>query len=337
MTSRRQHAAARTAMSAAWLVGLSLAVTLSLVARARALDDGAPGPQVEGAPAANGAGAITHADSEPPEAAELTNLPWLHGPAYRTDRLPVYERIFTTGFAIPAGVGGWDGADWLATAAVGTTTVGLMWPAGPSADVRLERWLARKRGGVGDDLFIHARTIPITIGIAAFTATTAGIGWAADSAELLEYTELMIEALGVAQTYHLVFKLLLGRQSPYQGNGQGDMHSLAKVSFPGGTPSGHALSMYVIGTVAAYYWDTWYLHVLSHMVGLYFAAALTYSGQHFVSDVVWGGAMGYAVARWTVRHRSSRYVDTEGGPVEVDFMPVPIEGGGGAVVMVGRF
>jgi len=274
----------------------------------------------------------THAEASAP-----TDYRWLHGPDYRIDRLPVYERIFTTGFAIPPGVVGWDGGDWLATGAVTATTVGLMWPAGPSADVRLERWLIRQRGGTGDSIFIHAKTIPITIGIAAFTATTAGIGWAADSPEMLEYTSLMIEALGVGQTYHLLFKILLGRESPYQGNGQGDMHSLTKLSFPGGTPSGHSLSMWIIGTVAAQYWDTWYLHVLSYIAGTYFAASLTYRGQHFVSDVVWGSAMGYAVARWTVRHRSSRYRDSSNGPVQIDIMPIPIEGGGGGLVVLGRF
>jgi hypothetical protein len=63
----------------------------------------------------------------------------------------------------------------------------------------------------------------------------------------------------------------------------------------------------MLGT-AAEYWDSWWLRGVALTAGTYMSASLVYHDQHFVSDVLWGGAMGYAVATWVVdRHTSARH------------------------------
>ena len=55
------------------------------------------------------------------------------------------------------------------------------------------------------------------------------------------------------------------------------------------------------------YWQKWPLYVVGHAAALYIGMSLVYERQHFVSDVLWGGVMGYAIGRWIVYHRSSRH------------------------------
>lgn len=131
--------------------------------------------------------------------------------------------------------------------------------------------------------------------------------------KLLEYISLTLEAIGVTQLYHVSFKLLMGREGPPQGDGRGIIYGPKRSLdfFPYGTPSGHIATLYAMTTVAAEYFDSWVLRILSHVVGVYYAVNLIYNDQHFVSDIIWGASLGYFVGQWIVKHRSSRYSYTQ--------------------------
>ena len=63
-------------------------------------------------------------------------------------------------------------------------------------------------------------------------------------------------------------------------------------------------------TVAAEYFDSLALKIISHVAGAYYAVNIIYNEGHFISDLIWGAAIGYFVAQWVVKHRSSKYTYT---------------------------
>ena len=255
--------------------------------------------------------------------------------AYPHTTLP--GRTVTGGFAIPAGVVNWNGTDWGAFAAFGTATVVPMLPMGPSLDVRFQDWVQDHRWDGGERFFLHIKSVPVVAGLVGYTTLMAGIGWAFDRPDIMEYTSLMVEAVAITQFWHVVTKLMLGREGPYQGNGRGEFHGPRQVFVPGGTPSGHVATIYAALGTAAEYYDSMPLRILTHVVGIYVGASLIYHNQHFISDVIWGSAMGYYVARWVVRHHSSRY--RCGEPVEpyVTWMPTSLDGYGFGLSVMGTF
>jgi membrane-associated phospholipid phosphatase len=218
----------------------------------------------------------------------------------------VFPRAFRDFAAVPASVVGWDDKDWLRFGAVALPTLALMWPGNPSGDTSIQRYIVDHHSKELDSALLHIGTIPITGGIIAYGGLLFGTAWATHNDKLFEFGTLSLEALMAVQFMHVTAKLLLGRESPYQ-NIDGPYHGPTKFSFPGGTPSGHAATVYALLTVAGEYWDKAPLKVLAHVGGIYFSLSLVYYNQHFLSDVVWGAAMGYFTAKWLVRHRSSKY------------------------------
>jgi len=230
----------------------------------------------------------------------------LTGDELRHPQAHVAKRTWNDLAAIPASVVAWDAQDWTVFGATALATGTLMLPPRDSLDVRFQRWLkANERPGL-DRAFVKIKTIPEGFALAGYGALLFGTAYLTDNKRLFEYGSLSLEALGVSQFYHVVSKLLVGREGPHQGGGDGEVHGPTVFLFPGGTPSGHASTAYTLLAVTTEYWDKWPLYVVGHTAGLYIAVSLVYERQHFVSDVLWGGVMGYAIGRWIVAHRSSQ-------------------------------
>ncbi len=62
------------------------------------------------------------------------------------------------------------------------------------------------------------------------------------------------------------------------------------------------------------------------------AAGHVVEHRHFLSETIWGAAMGWYVGRWVVRHRASwRYGEREREP-RVAIVPAPVGGALGLAV-----
>ncbi len=232
----------------------------------------------------------------------------LQGDELRFPNARVAPRTWADLAAVPASVVTWDGGDWARFGAFAAPTVGLMVPNDErSLDVRFQRWLRERESPGLDRFFVKIKTIPEGIALGVYGAIIFSAAYVRQDKRLFEYGTLALEALAVQQFYHITTKLLLGRESPYQANGLGEIHGPTAFHFPGGTPSGHASTAYAMLAVLAEYWDKWPLYVLAQLGGLYVSAALVYERQHFISDVVMGAGMGWYIGRWIVRHRSSKY------------------------------
>lgn len=240
--------------------------------------------------------------------------------------------------AIPSGAPWWSPGDWLAAGAVLGSTIGLS-VGRPSLDVVFQSLV--QDGFLADGHFkIWNMTGDLIIwGLAG--AGVAGLligGLVAKHDQATQTAVLMIEAFAVAQTYHNVIKLLSGRAGPKRPELEGEYFGPAQgyKLWPEGTPSGHMASMYSLLTVLMYSVDHPAAWVGLNAFALVFGAALVGDDYHWLSDVIFGAAIGFGVGRWVVRHRSTWYVYGEqAAPVTASVSPLVIPSLGGYGLAVG--
>ena len=180
----------------------------------------------------------------PSEANSQQCGPW-DGDGYQYGEMNLAARVMNGAFAIPAGVGTWNGCDWGTFGAFSSTTLALM-VGRPSLDVRFQDWVQNQRSEGGERLFVRITSARMFGGLVGYAAVMAGSGWAFDRPDLVELTSLTIEAVAITQFYHVMSKLLLGREGPYHHSGQGLYHGVRQVYMPGGTPSGHAATIFTV-------------------------------------------------------------------------------------------
>ena len=230
------------------------------------------------------------------------------GERYRWAAMPVLPRVVNDLVAIPANVPSWSAGDWAQLVAWTAGVAVLMAPLDDPLDARLDRWTRQEVSPhlpvVWNDVMQPLLWGGIAIG---------GLGtwwWAArnDRDDIAQGLSLMGEALAVTQAYHLTFKLLIGREGPENGDGRGKLLGPLQglPIYPAGTPSGHAGTLYSLMSAGfAYFRPPAWFQVSGHAVvgGLVLFHVLDH--RHFLSDVVWGAAMGWYVGRWVVAHRAS--------------------------------
>jgi membrane-associated phospholipid phosphatase len=118
-----------------------------------------------------------------------------------------------------------------------------------------------------------------------------GIGWLADSSRLAVAGADVMRAQLVSQVWVQALKFTTHRTRP---DGSDDL------SFP----SGHSASSFATATVLHRHYG-WKVGVPAFIVAGYVATARVHDNRHYLSDVVFGAAMGIAGERTVMR--SGRY------------------------------
>ena len=234
---------------------------------------------------------------------------FLTGAELRYGHRNVLVRTAADLLAIPAGVAQWEHEDF-AEFSLWSGAVLVMMAGQPSYDAQLQAWLHQTLGRPGTRFTLHTPVGDALIWAAtgALFGTFELVGFFGNVPPLLELFSLALEAFSVAEISHLTLKLLIGREGPRQGQGLGEVYGPAGGVrlFPDGTPSGHATGMYaLLGAVSAYV-DRWWVTALLQVFGVAFCASLVIDDYHFASDVLFGGALGWHIGTWVVRHRRSR-------------------------------
>ncbi|MCA2979793.1 MAG: phosphatase PAP2 family protein [Myxococcaceae bacterium] len=226
--------------------------------------------------------------------------------------------------AIPASVPRWAAADWaLFTGLVAPTVAAVVPVQGRSADARLQAGLHAWRGAncavasADSTVCASARAasfhlwVPASNAVIGVTQVVLPVGLMLAGAlggddRLLEASTLALEAVLVGQLYHVVLKLLTGREGPLSRAGDGDWSGPTRLHFPDGFPSGHAVTLFALVGAFGASIDTWWAHLALWSVGLTLATWLVLDDYHFASEVFFGAATGFLVGRFVVRHRQAR-------------------------------
>lgn len=249
-------------------------------------------------------------------------------------------RIVADLVAIPSGAPGWGPSEWVLLGATVGSTVALS-SGRPSLDVLFQSYLQREVLGEGHfTIWNTTGDLVIWSSAAIATLSTLVYGLVSGDDPATETATLMIEAFAVAQIYHQMIKLLVGRAGPNRPELEGQYLGPAAAIrlWPSGTPSGHMASMYAMLSVIMTYWDQPVLWVALNLFAFAFGAALVGDNYHWASDVLLGAGIGFCVGRWVVEHRSTRFHYGLGGvPVRVNVIPLVISGSGGGLAAVVSF
>jgi hypothetical protein len=226
--------------------------------------------------------------------------------------------------AIPAGVVDWSGGDWATFGGLTAVTSALMLPTDPSPDARLDNWIEGAFDPWMPDLWQMEYQAFLWGGLAVGGLGSWGYAELTGNRKLAQAMSLVGESIAVSQVYHLGIKLLTGREGPRMGNGRGDFLGPGGSldTFPAGTPSGHFATLYAAFGASQSYWDfplVW--DVTGHVLMGTLASTHVINHRHFLSEIVAGSAMGYAIGQWVVRHRSTRFEYREGRAVRVSVVP----------------
>ncbi len=115
--------------------------------------------------------------------------------------------------------------------------------------------------------------------------------------KLLKTTRLMFESVFITQLITSWSKDLFGRSRPYTGKGPHDFKLFASNSAQEfrSMPSGHTSSAFAMMTVIAEQYDRWWVKIPAYTFAASVACQRMNSRQHWASDVIVGGGIGYWV------------------------------------------
>lgn len=244
------------------------------------------------------------------------DLPFYLGERFRYQNLTVWARYWVSMAGTSIHFLEWDERDWLWFGLTVGGTLAFMAPTDPSPDARLQFWILDRQTKEWDYFFPRLSTERFSVFGMSLISISALTGWIGGLPEILEWSSLMLETLGLTQSHHIIQKLLIGREGPTNGDGLGIVYGPTRgyEFFPSGTPSGHTASVFALTTLTMDYFDTLWLDILGYTIYSYICASVLYNNQHFISDVVWGAPLGYFIGKWVVRHRSSKYRYRNGEP-----------------------
>jgi len=148
-----------------------------------------------------------------------------------------------------------------------------------------------KLGQIYDDI----KPVNFAIGL---TATTFAGGLARRDKKLLQTSRLLVESVVLTQLFTSWSKGIFGRARPYLDHGSRDFDFLKFGKTEGfrAMPSGHVSSAFALMTVIAKQYDRWYVEVPAYTFAVSVAFQRMTSRNHWASDTIVGGALGYWVS-----------------------------------------
>jgi membrane-associated phospholipid phosphatase len=161
-------------------------------------------------------------------------------------------------------------------------------------------YLAHELAEIGQ-FYDDVSPVSFTIGLSA--ATLVG-GLLSKDKKLLTTTRLLVESAVLTEFFTALSKGVLGRSRPYTDRGATDFHFFKFSSSEElkSMPSGHVSSVFAIMTVMAKQYDYWWVEIPAYT----FCGAVAFqrmeSRNHWFSDTIVGGALGYWVASTLVNH-----------------------------------
>ena len=190
----------------------------------------------------------------------------------------------------------WDGGDWLRLGVIGSATFLTMQVDQPIRDAVLKDRsyfysVPIEAGRIYGELY---SPVVFFAGFAAHSLITNNIS-----------TRKIAYEIGQASLYTgaitLILKTAFGRTRPYMNEGTSSYYPFSSLldkyhSLPGG----HTATAFVLSTVLSRNAGPTWLKILAYLPAIFTPISRVYQDQHWMSDNVFGGALGYFIAKWVV-------------------------------------
>lgn len=140
--------------------------------------------------------------------------------------------------------------------------------------------------------------------VSAFAVT----GLALRKKEFTRTSFNLVEAMLLTKAATGLFKGVAGRTRPYTGSSPWEVETGAFSSQHElkSMPSGHTSRAFAIASVIAHDYPTWYVQIPAYTFAASAGVQRIRSGNHWLSDVVVGGALGYLIGRTVARDGGPR-------------------------------
>ena len=150
---------------------------------------------------------------------------------------------------------------------------------------------AKKLAGIGK---IYDDISPVNFSIGISAGLLVG-GIVLQDKKLLETTRLVIESVLLNKTITSFSKGVIGRSRPYGERGPHDLNLFKsnRAEEFRSMPSGHVSNIFAIIGVIDKQYDHWWVKIPAYTLGVSVAFQRMNDRQHWASDVIVGGGLGY--------------------------------------------
>jgi hypothetical protein len=126
--------------------------------------------------------------------------------------------------------------------------------------------------------------------------------------ELRKTGRMLLQALAYSGTLTMGMRFLFGRHRPFTSS-NGSQYEFSWFNAAGDTqsfPSGHMVVATVTSTILAEQIDTWWARVVLYGFAALTGSARLYNDKHWLSDVIFGAALGYGSAKYVLSRECER-------------------------------
>jgi len=172
-----------------------------------------------------------------------------------------------------------------------------------------DHWTSKQLPNTTDQLAVAKWTSKF--GGAPFLLPASGafyfIGLGVDNQRFRETGILGFEALANTELVVVAAKLVTHRERPLEGNGNGNFMGGSGSVWNSSFPSGHAINSWALASIVAHeYPRPLIIPIMVYGLAGTVVASRFAARQHFASDVVLGGAMGWFIGDYVFAKRHNR-------------------------------
>jgi membrane-associated phospholipid phosphatase len=154
--------------------------------------------------------------------------------------------------------------------------------------------------------------IPTAYGFVQYPSIFGGalyaVGLFARETEIRKTGRMLIQALAYSGTLTMGMRYLFGRERPFTSR-DGSQYNFTWFQSEGDTqsfPSGHMVVAAATSTVLAEQIDTWWARVVLYSFAALTGYARLYNDKHWLSDVLFGAALGYGTGIFVINQERRR-------------------------------
>lgn len=188
----------------------------------------------------------------------------------------------------------WDKSDWINFGGTVLFTVGAY-----AVDTKTEDLALRNKSSFNDALFEADKYYYLPTG-AVMMGGLYIYGLAADNKEIRRLGLHLGEAAFYSGVVTTTIKFVTGRSRPFLQKGKKEANLFRTNDAQASFPSGHSTLAFALSTVMANYWDNTIWKISWYTAAGLVGAARIYHDRHWLSDVVFGAAIGHFIADYVV-------------------------------------